>query len=128
MKMLNMQLDKRLFLSWWMGYKNKNRIVTCDNAFFNLILFCDILKVGVPATNICRTDQKGWPSALTIDQKKWSRGQLWYRMDALSKLVAISWFDNKLISNILFIIFSPIDHARAKFATHWHSCSFKNPY
>jgi hypothetical protein len=53
-----------------MGYKNKNRIVTCDNAFFNLILFCDILKVGVPATNICRTDQKGWPSALTIDQKK----------------------------------------------------------
>jgi hypothetical protein len=39
-------------------------------------------------------------------------------MDALSKLVAVYLFENKLISNILFIIFSPIDHARATFATY----------
>jgi hypothetical protein len=57
------------------GYKNENHIVTCDNFFFNLAIFWDLLKVGVHAIWIYRIDCTRWPSALTIDPKRGSRGQ-----------------------------------------------------
>jgi hypothetical protein len=49
------------------GYKNKNHIVTCDNFFSNPTLYWDLLKVGVHATRIYKTNWKGWFSVLTID-------------------------------------------------------------
>ncbi len=58
------------------GYKNKNHIVTCDNFFYSLALFWDLLKVGVNAIGTYRIDCKGWPNALTIDLKRGSRGQI----------------------------------------------------
>jgi len=101
------------------GYENKNYIMTCDNFFPSPTLFWDRLKVGVHATWTCRIDCKGWLSALTIDPKKGSRGQLWYCMHASSKLVIVSWFDNKPIS-ILSITFNLIDFTCATFATWSH--------
>jgi hypothetical protein len=64
-------------------------------------------------------DHKGWPGALTIDPKKRSRKQLWYHMHASSKIVVVSWFDNKQIS-ILSITFSPINPIGATFANRGH--------
>jgi len=72
------------------GYKNKNYIMTCDNFFFSPTLFWDLLKVGVHASRTWRIDCKGWLGVLTIDPKKGSRGQLWYRMHASSKLAIAS--------------------------------------
>jgi hypothetical protein len=43
--------------------------------FSNLILFWDLLMVGVLVTNICKTNCKGWPNALAIDPNKGSRGE-----------------------------------------------------
>jgi hypothetical protein len=97
------------------GYKNKNCIVTCDNFNFNFTLFWELLKVGVHAIETCRLDHKGWPRALTIDPKRRSRKRLWYRMHASSKIVVVSWFDNKPIS-ILSITISPINPLDATFA------------
>jgi hypothetical protein len=104
------------------GFKNKNYIVTCDNFFFSLTLFWDLLKVGVHAIRTCRTTCKGWLGVLIIDPKKGSRGQLWYCMHASSKLAIVSWFDNKPIS-ILSITFSLINLRGAIFATWWHLTS-----
>jgi hypothetical protein len=100
------------------GYKNKNYILTCDNFFFSPTLFWDLLH----ATWTCMIDCKGWLGAMTIDPKKTSRGQLWYCMHVLDKLVIVSWFDNKPIS-ILFTTFSLIDVIGATFATWWHVTS-----
>ncbi len=104
------------------GYKNKNYIVTYDNFFSCLTLFWNLLKVGVHAKGTCKIDFKGSLGALTIDPKKGSRGQLWYCIHALGKLVIVSWFDNKPIS-ILSTTFSLIDITCATFATWWHLTS-----
>ncbi len=56
------------------GYKNKNHIVRCDNFFSNLALFWDLLEVGVHAIRTYMIDRNRWPSALTIDPKRGSRG------------------------------------------------------
>jgi hypothetical protein len=104
------------------GYKNKNYIVTYDNFFSSPTLFWHLLKVGVHVTGTCRTDCEGWHGALTIDPKKGSRRQLWYRMYASGKLAIVSWFDNKPIS-ILSTTFSLIDLTSATFVTWWHLTS-----
>jgi hypothetical protein len=56
------------------GYKNQNHIVTCDNFFSNFALFWDLLEVGVHAIRTYIIDRNRWPSGLTIDPKRGSRG------------------------------------------------------
>jgi len=76
----------------------------------------------VHAKRTCKIDYKGSLGALTIDPKKGSRRRLRYCMHASSKLVIVSWFDNKPIS-ILSTTFSLIDLIGATFATWWHLTS-----
>jgi len=70
MRMLNLQLDTRLSMGWWMGTKT------------SLTMFWDLLKVRVHATRTYKIDWKVWPNALTIDPKRGWIWQLWYHMHA----------------------------------------------
>jgi hypothetical protein len=104
------------------GLEHVGHVITCDNWFTSPILFWDLLKLGFRATGTCRTNRRGWPSALTIDKGKAvravPRGTMWWRMHASHQMAAVTWLDNKPVT-ILTTAVSPIDVTNDLFVGRW---------
>jgi phage terminase large subunit-like protein len=82
-------------------------------------LFWQLLQDGIYAIGTCRTNRKGWPDALTISPSAGERGQLWYRVHASERMVAVTWYDNKPVS-FLSTTCSPIDPTKSLYINRWH--------
>jgi hypothetical protein len=111
------------------GLEHMGHVITCDNWFTSPILFWDLLKLGFRATGTCRTNRRGWPSALTIDKGKAlrgvPRGTMWWRMHASHQLAAVTWLDNKPVT-ILTTAVSPINATNDMFVGRWHKNAVKD--
>ena len=102
-----MALGEKVVLTLSDSIKGQNHQLFFDNYFTSINLMTKLLENGTYACGTIRTNRKQYPSEISEEAKKCSRGEHVFRQ--CGNLVATAWKDNKVV-NIASTLADPLDH------------------